>query len=263
MTRFKFWLLIFCVVIILLDKFSFISKMRDYIAVYVQKQTSIIVYHIKNYPKLVLLQQSEQYNLESENTKLKQQVEQYSVLLKQQKNLDTDEKSLDSLALQSRLYNNYGTSVARAIIDINYLVNHKMLIDKGSGNNIEVGEAVVNQLGVIGQVSIVNNKTSQIILLANPDFKIYLQTVDSKSKMLAQGTGNNNLIVKYISKSTNIKAGDVLVTTGLDDIYPANIPVAKVIRVFYENNGFNSAICQPVVDYNKLQYIVVLKNANK
>ncbi len=101
MTRFKFWLLIFCVVIILLDKFSFISKMRDYIAVYVQKQTSIIVYHIKNYPKLVLLQQSEQYNLESENTKLKQQVEQYSVLLKQQKNLDTDEKSLDSLALQS------------------------------------------------------------------------------------------------------------------------------------------------------------------
>ena len=183
--------------------------------------------------------------------------------MKQQKNLDTDEKSLDSLALQSRLYNNYGTSVARAIIDINYLVNHKMLIDKGSGNNIEVGEAVVNQLGVIGQVSIVNNKTSQIILLANPDFKIYLQTVDSKSKMLAQGTGNNNLIVKYISKSTNIKAGDVLVTTGLDDIYPANIPVAKVIRVFYENNGFNSAICQPVVDYNNLQYIVVLKNANK
>ena len=81
--------------------------------------------------------------------------------------------------------------------------------------------------------------------------------------MLAQGTGNNNLIVKYISKSTNIKAGDVLVTTGLDDIYPANIPVAKVIRVFYENNGFNSAICQPVVDYNNLQYIVVLKNANK
>ncbi|MFN7094621.1 MAG: rod shape-determining protein MreC [Burkholderiales bacterium] len=45
-------------------------------------------------------------------------------------------------------------------------------------------------------------------------------------------------------------------------MYPANIPVARVIKVFYENNGFNSALCEPVINFNKLQYVLVLKNAN-
>ena len=54
--------------------------------------------------------------------------------------------------------------------------------------------------------------------------------------------------------------GDILETTGLDDVYPAQIPVARVIRVFYENNGFNSAVCVPVVDFRQLQYVSVLKS---
>jgi rod shape-determining protein MreC len=80
--------------------------------------------------------------------------------------------------------------------------------------------------------------------------------------MLAQGIGNGNIMVRYIDKQDKIKEGDILETTGLDDIYPAHIPVAKIIKVFYENNGFNSALCVPIVDFHKLQYILVLKNGN-
>ena len=142
-------------------------------------------------------------------------------------------------------------------------MNNKLLIDRGSTGGITIGDAIVNQQGVIGQVFITNSNNSQIMLITNPDFKIYVQSKDTNSKMLAQGIGNNNLIVKYINKSTNLKIGDILVTTGLDDIYPANLPVAKISKIFYENNGFNSAICQPVADYNNLQFVAVLKNANK
>lgn len=263
MVRLKIWLLVFCVIAIALDKFSFISTYRDYTAIYIQNKTSSILHQVTNYPHLILLQKIEQTNLEKENSKLKQQVELYSVMIKQQKNFSQDTEALNNLETQLKLYNNFNTIVARAIIDINYLVNNKVLIDKGSQDNIKVGDAVINQYGVIGQIGIANNKNSQIILTTNPDFKIYLQTQGNKSKMLAQGISNNKLIVKYIGKEANIKVGDILTTTGLDDIYPANIPVAKIINVFYENNGFNSAICEPVVNFNKLQFTAILKNANK
>jgi rod shape-determining protein MreC len=81
--------------------------------------------------------------------------------------------------------------------------------------------------------------------------------------MLAQGSANGNIIVRYLDKNDKIQAGDILETTGLDDVYPARIPVAKVVKVFYENNGFNSALCVPVVDFHQLQYVLVLKYDSK
>jgi rod shape-determining protein MreC len=262
MTRFKLWLILFSIALIVLDKFSFISRVRDYSAIYIQNQVSLLIYRLKSYPKLVLLQKSEQQQLQKENIQLKKQVEQYAILLKQQNNQGIDAKELEALKAQPGLYDNFHVTVARAIIDVNYLVNNKLLIDKGSNTNITDGNAVVNKDGVVGQIGITNSENSQIILVTNPDYKIYLQSSISKTKMLAQGIGNNNLLVKYISKNEKITSGDILVTTGLDDIYPANIPVARVIKVFYENNGFNSALCEPVINFNKLQYVLVLKNAN-
>lgn len=262
MNRLKLWLILFSIILILLDKFSFISNIRDYTSVYMQKQINLVVYRAKSYPKLVLLQKSEQQQLQKENVQLKQQVEQYSILLKQKNNQGLDAKALEALKAKPKLYDDFHITVARAIIDVNYLINNKLLIDQGSNNGIENGNAVVNQDGVVGQISIANKANSQLMLITNPGFKIYLQNSVTKSKMLAQGIGNNNLIVKYINKNEKIQAGDILVTTGLDDVYPANIPVAKVIKIFYENNGFNSAICEPVINFNKLQYILVLKNAH-
>ena len=190
-------------------------------------------------------------------------MEQYAITVQQQNNHGADAKELEALKAQPGLYDDFTVTVARAIIDVNYLLNDKLLIDKGQEQNIIVGNTVINKQGVVGQVSIANPQNSQITLITNPDYKIYLQTSSSKSKMLAQGAGNNHLTVRYLNKNEKITVGDILTTTGLDDIYPANIPVAKITQIFHENNSFNSAICEPIVDFNKLQYVLVLKNANK
>jgi rod shape-determining protein MreC len=230
-------------------------------AINIQKQMSLMQFRITNYPKLILLQHSRQKQLETENRQLKKQVEQYSVQLQQKENLQHDIEAFKDLKAAHVQYDNFKTNVAQAVIDVNYLVNNKLLVNKGSNDGVEPGQAVVNKFGVIGQIGVVNGKNSQAILITNQDYKIYLQNSITKSKMLAQGVGNNKLMVKYIDKNEKIAVGDVLVTTGLDDVYPANLPVVKVIKVFYENTGFNSALCEPVVDFNKLQYVLVLKNA--
>jgi rod shape-determining protein MreC len=262
MIRIKIWLILISISLILLDKFSFISKFRDGSAVYIQKQLSLLKYRVTNYPHFVMLEKTARQDLEKENRELKRQVEQYDILVKQQTNSGQKVIALNELNASKNLYADFKSITARAIIDVNYLINNKLLIDKGRDSLVNIGFAVVNKDGVIGQINSTNPNNAQVRLITNPDYKIYLQNNTSKSKMLAQGIGNNNLLVKYIDKKEKIAIGDILVTTGLDDIYPANIPVAKVMKVFYENNGFNSAICIPVVDFNKLQYVLVLHHAN-
>ena len=262
MIRLKLWLILISVVLIAIDHYSLLSKWRDSVAIYMQQEMRSVLYRLQTYPKLVLLQQAEQSSLEAENIKLKKQVEVYSVQLKQSTNQEQNVKDLNKLQ-QEGLYDAYRVVVGRVIIDVNYLINSKLLVDKGLNQGVVLGSAVVNADGVIGQVSLVNPNNSQITLNTNPDFKIYLQESFTKTKMLAQGAGNNLMTVKYINKNDQIKPGDILLTTGLDDVYPANIPVAKIVKVFYENNGFNSALCQPIVNFNQLQYVSILNNENK
>ena len=263
MLRIKFWLILVSIILIILDKFSFISTTRDFIAINIHKYIMTVKYQITSYPKWVFLQKSTQRQLETENAKLRRQLEQDALVIKQQSNHGTEIAEVEKLKSQPDLYSDFKVTMARGVIDVNYLINNKLLIDKGTNSEVRIGNTVVNKDGVIGQVGLVNANNSQIILITNPDYKIYVQNSISKSKMLIQGAGNNNLTVKYMNKSDKMNVGDVLVTTGLDDLYPANIPVARVTKVFYENNGFNAALCEPVVNFNKLQYVLVLQNAAK
>lgn len=258
MRFFKMWLILLGISLILLDRFSFISTIRDTMVVFVERHTSLLFYRIKSYPQLLILNTSQQQQLAKQNVELKKQVEQYSLLLQQTKNQAHDLQTMQALNSDG-IYDDFHQIVAKAVLDVNFFVNNQMLIDLGSAKGVKIGNAVVNKDGVVGQVSGSNQGNSQVTLITNQDFKLYVQSVKSKAKMLAQGGGHNTLVVNYIDKSDDIKPGDVLETTGLDDVYPANIPVAKVVKVFYENNGFNSALCAPVVNFDQLQYVLVLQ----
>lgn len=254
----KLWLIVFGIGLIALDKFSFISTVRDTVVVFVERHVSLLFYRVKNYPQLLILNTTQQQQLAKQNAELKQQVEQYSVLLQQTKNHAQDLKNVQGLNADG-VYNDFEQIVAKAVLDVNFFMNNQLLLDIGKNKNIKLGDAVVNKDGVIGQVANVNQLNSQVMLVTNPDFKIYVQSAKSKAKMLAQGGGHNTIVVNYIDKNDDIKPGDILETTGLDDVYPDNIPVAKVVKVFYENNGFNSALCSPIVNFDQLQYVLVLQ----
>lgn len=262
MRRFKLWLILISVGLIAFDKYSFISNLRDGVVIWMQKQTSLLFYRIQSYPRLLLLHTTQQQELASQNAQLKKQIEEYSLLLKQSKNQTQDVTAVNQLN-PNGVYDDFNQIVAKAILDVNFFVNNQMLIDVGSNKGSQIGAAVVNRDGVIGQIYNVNANSSQVTLITNPEFKIYVEQSVTKSKMLAQGSGNGNIIVRYLDKNDKIQAGDILETTGLDDVYPARIPVAKVVKVFYENNGFNSALCVPVVDFHQLQYVLVLKYDSK
>jgi rod shape-determining protein MreC len=257
MLRVKFWLIILSIILIMLNRFSFLGKVRDTFTIFFVEHTSSLQNKISNYPKLIILETNKQKKLETENSILKKQLEEYAIMAKEESNAQSDGKRISELNTNKQTPN-FKYIIARATIDINYLINNKLLINKGANDNIRIGNAVLNKDGVVGQVSSTNGQNSQVALITNNDFKIYLEDSHDKNKMLAEGIGNNNLLVKYINKEANLSVGDILVTTGLDDLYPANTPVAKIIKIFKEENGFNSALCVPVVNFNHLQYVIVL-----
>lgn len=264
MLRFyKIWLILLGVSLIFLDKYTFISSVRDNITMFVENKVSLTKYRIKSYPSLLVLNIDQQHSLAKQNVELKKQVEQYSLKLQQIENNSQDLKNIHEIQSASSLQDNYHQIVAKSILDINYFVNNKLLVEFDKNQTVKIGDAVVNKDGVIGQVLSVNANNAQVSLVTNPNVKMYLQSAKNKSKMLAQGAGNNTVVVKYIDKNDDVQVGDILETTGLDDTYPGNIPVVKVQKVFTENSGFNSAICVPVVDFSQLQYVLVLENANK
>ena len=263
MLRLKIIIIIIGISFICLDHYSKINIIRDSLSIIIHNNINKFNYKIKFYPQWFFLQKTRQRNLELENSKLRKQIEKYVALVNIQSNKNKDINEIDELNVLKHAYSNYQIIVSRIIIDVNYLINNKMLLNIGALNNISVGETVINKNGVVGQIREVSSRASEVFLLTNPDYKIYVQNEVTKVKMLLQGLGNNQLIIKYINKKDNVKIGDVLVTTGLDDLYPANVPVAKVIKVYYANNGFNTAICSPMVDFNKLQYVLVIKNEKK
>lgn len=257
MRFYRFWLIFLGIGLISLDKFSFVGFARDYVTIFIEKQVSLSIYRVRNYPLLLILNTQQQRELAKENADLQKKVEQYSVMLQQSQNQNIEIKNA-SMLKDDVVYNNFQQTIAKAILDVNFFANNQVLIDIGSNKNINLGDAVVNKDGVIGQINSVNKASAQLMFVTNPDFKIYLQSKTTKAKMLAQGGGHNSIIVNYIDKSDNLQVGDILETTGLDDTYPMGIPVAKVTKIFYENNGFNNAVCVPVVNYNAMQYVLVL-----
>lgn len=260
----KVWLIIFSIFLMTLDKLSFLGKVRDSVAIYVHKQVFLFNYRVQNYPKLIFLQKSQENTLAQENIQLRKKIEQYAILLKQQNNQDADNKLLQQISDKTKLFPHFKVSIAKAVIDINYVLKNQILINIGTNSGVKVGDAVMNETGLVGQVVVANGDNSQVSLITNSNSTIFLQDSISKVKMLARGSKDNlSLVINEINKSDQVAVGDILTTTGLDDIYPANLAVAKVVKIINKDNGFNSAICEPIVDFKNLQYIVVLNNANK
>jgi rod shape-determining protein MreC len=137
----------------------------------------------------------------------------------------------------------------------------KIVLDRGSQSNVTVGLPVIDNLGVVGQVTRVFPFTSEVTLLTDKEQAIPVQVLRSGLRTVAYGRGQSGTLdLRFIAPNADIQVGDVLITSGMDGIYPAGLAVAKVAQV--ENVGagaFGRVICQPLagVDRNRQLLIVM------
>ena len=106
------------------------------------------------------------------------------------------------------------------------------MIDKGSADGLEVGQAVLDAHGLFGQIVEVGSSTSRVLLIIDKDHAVPVQVNRSGARSIAGGTGSkDSLVLENVPVSMDIMTGDLLETSGLGGRFPVGYPVAEVTSV--------------------------------
>jgi rod shape-determining protein MreC len=109
---------------------------------------------------------------------------------------------------------------------------HRVRINKGASDGVFEGQPVIDAFGVVGQVARLDKFSSQVILITDAEHATPVQVNRNGIRSIAMGTGKlNSLSLPFMTAESDIKVGDLLVSSGLDGIFPAGYPVATVIKV--------------------------------
>ena len=134
-------------------------------------------------------------------------------------------------------------------------------INKGSSDGVEIGHAVIDDFGVMGQVIHVTAQSATTILISDPEHAIPVQFVRSGTRSVAFGRGSTNALeLRYLPATADIKIDDELVTSGLGGRFPANYPVARVTAINEDLvHGFVSVLAEPKARLDSSREVLVIK----
>jgi len=107
----------------------------------------------------------------------------------------------------------------------------RITLDQGGSAGLRSGLPVVDASGLVGQVSRVYPGSSEVTLVSSPKQLTPVMVERTGQRGLAAGSGQGRMELRYMPAQTDIRAGDRLLTSGIDRVYPAGIPVARVSRV--------------------------------
>jgi rod shape-determining protein MreC len=117
------------------------------------------------------------------------------------------------------------------------LLRQRLIINKGAHAGVHVNQPVVDGTGVLGQVVHVGPWSSEVILITDPEHALPVQIMRNDLRTIAVGSGSaDELLLPYLAINSDVKSGDVLVSSGLGGVFPAGYPVARVIGVRREAN---------------------------
>lgn len=155
-------------------------------------------------------------------------------------------------------YNSHGVEVVQAVTNP---FSRKVVVDRGSAHGLSTGWAVVDESGLVGQVTRVYPTSSEITLITSHDQDIPAQVVRNGLRLLVSGTGQDRLLeVRFLDRHADLRPNDVLVTSGLDGVYPPGIPVARVLAIEPpRHTPFARAVCVPVAGTERNRQLVVLQ----
>lgn len=138
----------------------------------------------------------------------------------------------------------------------------KVIIGKGALQGINPGSPVIDESGVIGQVTLVHPLVSEVTLLIDRDLAIPVLNVRTGLRSLAFGdpAGSGGLELRFIGSAADVLEGDLLTTSGVDAVYPPGLPVARISRVERRaESAFARINATPLALVGGARHVMVLK----
>src|SRR5260364_51197 len=152
------------------------------------------------------------------------------------------------------------TTLAEVQYDLPNPFTQKLVIDKGVWQGIQAGAPVMNEAGVVGQVTRVYPAHAEVTLLVDKDQAIPVQSVRSGVRSVIYGTPRGDALrLRFVPVNADVQPGDARVTSGLDGVFPPGLAGAKVVKIERQGaSGFTRVICAPAARVRNTRQLLVL-----
>ncbi|WP_416190762.1 rod shape-determining protein MreC [Neisseria sp. CCUG12390] len=177
--------------------------------------------------------------------------------------LQRDKVNLSELSELKKLYGLQQRGI-RDVIGAEVISNgkdplsEKLIINKGSRDGVKTGDAVIDTAGLIGQITQVQLKSAEVSLLSGNKSIVPVVVERTGERSLLYGSGTK-LDLRYFPTASDLKPDDVLLTSGLDSVYPAGIPVATVNQVTrISGTPYYQTILTPFAALRGSRFVLVL-----
>ncbi len=137
----------------------------------------------------------------------------------------------------------------------------KVIIGKGMAQGIVLGSPVIDEFGVLGQVTLVHPLVSEVTLIIDRDLAIPVLNVRTGARSLAFGdAGGGGLELRFMGSNADVQQGDLLTTSGVDGVYPPGLPVARIDRIERRaESAFARIHCIPLALVSGARHVMVLQ----
>ncbi len=143
--------------------------------------------------------------------------------------------------------------------------NHRVSIGRGLNSSVYVGQAVIDDQGVIGQVTEVMPLSSIIVLITDPRHAMPVQVERNGLRTVVRGTGSlSELDVPYLNQNSDIQKGDVLISSGLGGRFPNGYPVAQVSDVqVIDDEAYIKVSATPIAKLDRSNHVLLLSREKR
>ncbi len=140
------------------------------------------------------------------------------------------------------------------------LLKQQIVIDKGEDDGVYIGQPVIDAYGLVGQVVEVNVTQARVILISDSRHAIPVQVNRNGVRAIAEGSGQiDTLLLPNVVATTDIKAGDLLVSSGLGQRFPVGYPVGVVESVVQDpGKDFLKVIARPSAKLDRSRYVLLV-----
>jgi rod shape-determining protein MreC len=193
----------------------------------------------------------------SENERLKEEVQRLSLLNSSYQQIKQENFRLRRLVALSETLADKSMG-ARVIARTPSFLANVIYIDRGFQDGVHVDAPVLSGDGIVGRTVLVSRHQSQVQLITNPDASIGVILETSRTPGVLRGSGDYLLDLDYIGNTEPVAVGDLVLSSGLDGIYPKGLAIGRVVDSRKGKGVFRAIKVQPGVDLTRLEEVLIL-----
>jgi rod shape-determining protein MreC len=242
------------------SRFRTLDTARSVIATIVQPMQQVALWPIEAWRYSASWFES-RHSMQNENTQLKKRALSDSTAVQGFRALEAENAQLWALLNLRKQPGLQGVPAEVLYTGRDPFAQHTFL-DRGAQHGIRAGQAVIDSLGVVGQITRAHPLVSEVTLITDKEHAVPVRNDRTGVRFVMFGNGPDRPPeLRYVANTVDVMEGDTLTTSGIDGIYPSSLGVAKIASVTKEaGKVFTRVICTPLAGVNSSRNLLVLES---